>query len=154
VGVLSDSILFLLLFSFGLHSCTNTYIYFLKQIDILVNNAGIGAAGTFMESSADDINDVIDLNAKSVVSLTHLLIPYMTRRSGTDRPGARLLVIGSIAGCAPGPNAAVYSASKAFVSSFTLALRRELMCQGVMVSLAMPGPGTLKSYHIPPTPYF
>ena len=116
----------------------------LKKIDILVNSAGVGATGAFIESYVEENSDIIDLNIKGTTLLTRLLSPHMKRSSRDPnkirRHGARILNIGSIAGCAPGPDAAVYSASKAYISSFTLALRRELLGSGVICSLAMPGP--------------
>ena len=56
------------------------------------------------------------------------------------RKAKRVLMVSSIAGVAPGPGSAVYSASKAFLNSFSLSLRRELLPHGVLVTLAMPGP--------------
>ena len=103
-----------------------------------MNNAGVGSVGNFQETPLDLSCDIIDLNINSVVKLTRLLLPHMNRQ--ISNRGKRILMIGSIAGCAPGPSSAVYSASKAFLGSFTLALRRELLNDGVIVSLAMPGP--------------
>ena len=69
----------------------------------MVNNAGVGAVGHFIESNGDDSIDMIDLNIKSVVGLTHLLAPHMTRPRERGRPQAsRILMVGSVAGLAPG----------------------------------------------------
>lgn len=90
----------------------------------------------------------MDLNVGSTVSLARLLIPRMMyrrqllqqNRLRSGNGGSRILLISSIASVAPGPSIAVYSASKAFISSFAQALRRELLSTGVFVTLAQPGP--------------
>jgi short-subunit dehydrogenase len=117
----------------------------------LINNAGIGSTGDFAQSSLEDNCDIIDLNVNAAVRLTHSLLPYLKKKNEMSpdekdlhrvrrQVGARVLFVGSIAGSAPGPRAAVYSASKAFLNSFALSLRREVINEGVLVSIAKPGP--------------
>lgn len=119
-------------------------------MNVLINNAGFGSAGDFKQSSLEENCDIIDLNVNAAVRLTHLLLPYLVNRITTsaatqsDRPmrpkGSRILFVGSIASSAPGPRAAIYTASKAFLNSFALSLRREVIGDGVIVSIAKPGP--------------
>jgi short-subunit dehydrogenase len=77
---------------------------------------------------------MVQVNATSLMHLTHLLLPGMiARRSG------RILNIGSTAGFQPGPGMAIYYATKAFVNSFTEALVHELRGTGVTATLSAPG---------------
>jgi len=103
------------------------------DIKILVNNAGYGLIGPFIESSLDVIMDMIDLNVKALVELTHVCIPYMHSE-------ASIIQIGSVSGFMPEPNGAVYAATKAFVLSFSNALYQEVRNQGIHVVTVCPGP--------------
>lgn len=105
------------------------------DIDVLVNNAGVGDLGPFAASDLAKQKQMIDLNITSLVSLTHLYLPYMLRQGG------RILNVASIAGFAPGgPGMSVYYAIKAFVLSFSDALATELKGTGVTVTALCPGP--------------
>lgn len=103
--------------------------------DILALNAGVGRSGRFVDLSLDDDLQVIKLNVESTVRLAKAIIPAMVRR-GTGR----VLITGSIAGDMPGPYYATYAASKAFLNSFSAALRYELRDTGVYVTTLLPGP--------------
>ena len=103
------------------------------DIKVLVNNAGYGLIEPFIESSLDVIMDMIDLNVKVLVELTHVCILYMHSE-------ASIIQIGSVAGFMPGPNAAVYAATKAFVLNFSNALYQELKQKGIHVIAVSPGP--------------
>jgi uncharacterized protein len=105
------------------------------QIDLLVNNAGFGLFGAFATTPLDDEQRMIDLNVSALVTLTKLCLPGMiARRRG------RVLNVASTAAFLPGPNMAVYYATKAFVLSFSEAIADELRASGVTVTVLCPGP--------------
>jgi uncharacterized protein len=105
------------------------------DVDVLVNNAGFGAHGSVAELGAQRQLDMIDVNVAALTQLTALLLPGMLER----RTGA-ILNVASTAGFQPGPNQAVYCATKAYVLSFTEALAEEVRGSGVRVSCLAPGP--------------
>lgn len=106
-----------------------------RGADVLVNNAGGGWIGAFDEAPLARQLEIVDLNVRALVELTHRLLPGMkARRWG------RIAQIASVAGFLPGPLASVYYASKAFVVSHSEALRHELAGTGVSVTLVCPGP--------------
>ena len=85
-----------------------------RPIDLLVNCAGLGAATKFHEGDPDRYRQIIDVNVDAVVELSHAVLPSMVR---TGR--GWILNVSSLGGLAPGPGFAVYSATKAFVCSFS-----------------------------------
>ncbi len=104
-------------------------------VDVLVNNAGFGLHGGFTELPLHRQMEIIKVNVSVLVELTGLFLPGMLQRK---RGG--ILNVGSVAGFLPGPNMAVYYASKAFVLSFSEALHEELRGTGVRVTDLCPGP--------------
>jgi hypothetical protein len=104
-------------------------------LDVLVNNAGFGLHGSFAELPLARQLEIIQVNIASLVALTGLFLPGMVERK---RGG--VLNVGSVAGFLPGPNMAIYYASKAFVQSFSEALFEELRGTGVSVTNLCPGP--------------
>ncbi len=105
------------------------------EIDYLVNNAGFGELGKFANITLDRQLNMVRLNVVTLMHLTRLLTPKMIAcRSGG------VLNVGSTAAFQPGPNMAVYYATKAFVLSFSEALHEELLGSGVHVSCLCPGP--------------
>jgi short-subunit dehydrogenase len=105
-----------------------------REIEFLVNNAGLGSVGSFAESTLETQLGMVEVNVRAVVRLTRAFLPGMvSRRRG------RVLNIGSTAGLQPGPYAAVYYATKAFVNSFTEALAFELKGTGVTATVSLPG---------------
>jgi short-subunit dehydrogenase len=112
---------------------------------LLVNNAGVGDYGTVQSADADRLSAQVDLNISAVVLLTHAMLPLLVR---TASKPAGILNIGSLAGTIPLPGAAVYAASKAFVASFSEALRIELGTQDVVVTVACPGPTPTGFRHV------
>jgi uncharacterized protein len=107
-----------------------------RPVDALALNAGIGMGGDFArETDLDQELEIVDLNVRSVVHLGKLVV-----RDMTSRGEGRVLFTSSIASTMPGTYQAVYNASKSFVQSFALALRRELKGTGVSVTSLMPGP--------------
>jgi len=107
-----------------------------RPVDAIALNAGIGAGGDFARDTdfAQEL-ELIDLNIRSTVHLSKLVLPDMVRRGE-----GRILLTSSIASTMPGTFQAVYNASKSFVQSFALGIRLELKGTGVMVTSLMPGP--------------
>jgi short-subunit dehydrogenase len=106
-----------------------------KQVDFLINNAGFGSCGPFSQAVLEREVEMIHLNIRALLQLTHLFLPEMlARRRG------RILNVASVAGFLPGPFMATYYASKAFVLSFTEALSSELLGTGVTITASCPGP--------------
>ena len=105
--------------------------------NVLINNAGAGDYGGFASGEASRIRGQIDLNITALVMLTHALLPHLTRK--IDRQ-ACILNVSSLAASLPMPDLAVYAATKAFVTSFSEALRIELSDAGVIVACVCPGP--------------
>jgi short-subunit dehydrogenase len=106
-----------------------------EQVDLLVNNAGFGLIGRFAEADAKRLRQMIDLNVGTLTDLCRAVAPGMVER----RSGA-ILNVASTAAFQPGPNMAVYFATKAFVLSLTEALHEELKPHGIKVSCLCPGP--------------
>lgn len=104
------------------------------QIDILVNNAGHGHYGLFVDSDLQQDLDIIQLNISSLVVLTKLYLKEMVSRGE-----GKILNTSSIASKSPGPWNSVYHATKAFVQSFTAAVRVEAKDKGVSITALLPG---------------
>ena len=106
-----------------------------RPVAALIANAGRGLGKSFFDQSFTDIRRVIDTNVTGTVYLLHKVGKDMrSRRAG------RILITGSIAGFMPGSYQAVYNGTKAFLDSFSYAIREELKDQGVTVTCLMPGP--------------
>jgi short-subunit dehydrogenase len=105
------------------------------HVDVLVNNAGFGTHGPFARSELDEQIDMIRLNVEALTGLTRLALPGML-----ERGSGRILNVASTAAFQPGPDMAIYFASKAFVLSFTGALAEELRGSGVTATALCPGP--------------
>jgi hypothetical protein len=104
------------------------------EVDHLVNNAGFGLFGSAAELDRAAQLGIIGVNIRAMSDLTLRFTPDIIKHRGG------ILNVGSIAGFLPGPGMAMYYASKAFVLSFTEALRQELKSKGVHVTLVCPGP--------------
>jgi short-subunit dehydrogenase len=105
-----------------------------RPVDALLANAGHGLGKAFLDQDFDEVRDVIDTNITGTIYLVHQVGKEMRARGS-----GRILFTGSIAGFMPGTFQAVYNGSKAFVDSFSFALRNELKDSGVTVSVLMPG---------------
>lgn len=103
-------------------------------VDILVNNAGQGQYGQFAETNINRELDIIQLNICSLVVLTKLFLKDMLARGE-----GRIMNLSSIASKAPGPWQSVYHGTKAFVQSFTEAVRSEVKDTGVTLTALLPG---------------
>jgi uncharacterized protein len=104
------------------------------HIDLLVNNAGFGEQGRFLQLSLERQLQAINLQNATVVELTHGLLPAMI-----ERKHGGIITISSMAGFQPIPFASVYSATKAFLTTFSLALEAEVSRFGVRVVTVCPG---------------
>ncbi|MEV4054424.1 SDR family NAD(P)-dependent oxidoreductase [Amycolatopsis sp. NPDC049688] len=99
---------------------------------LLVNNAGAAIHGGFAETSLEDSLAVMDLNCRAVVTLAHAFL-------AGARPGSALVNVSSTLGFTPKPGLGVYSATKAFVTSFSETLWHEQKARGVHVLALCPG---------------
>jgi uncharacterized protein len=105
-----------------------------RQVDALLANAGRGLGHGFLEQDFAQARRVIDTNITGTL--------YLIQKVGNDmrrRNSGRILITGSIAGFSPGSFQAVYNATKAFLNSFSFALREELRDSKVTVTCLMPG---------------
>ena len=104
------------------------------EIDFLINNAGFGSMGDFTTLDLERELNMIDLNVRSLVELTHrFLVPMRERKSGS------IINVASTAGFQAVPFMATYAATKAFVLSFSEALWEENRPYGVKVMALCPG---------------
>jgi uncharacterized protein len=105
------------------------------QVDLLINNAGLGDLGPFVTSDPDRIDRIITVNMLAPTLLTRGLLPGMIAR----KRGA-ILNVSSSAGFLPIAGFSVYAASKAYLTSFSEALRAEVRGSGISVCTLCPGP--------------
>ncbi len=107
-----------------------------RKVDVLCANAGHGLGHGFLDQKVDDWRNVIDTNITGTLYLLQKVMPAMVARND-----GKVLVTGSVAGYIPGAFQAVYNGSKAFIDSFTEALRNEIKdADGVTLTTLMPGP--------------
>jgi short-subunit dehydrogenase len=112
------------------------------NIDVLVNNAGQGLFGKFIETDLEEEMTIVQLNICSLVTLTKLFVKDMLQRGA-----GKILNVSSIAGKVPGPYQSVYHGTKAFVHSFTEAVRNELKDTGVTLTSLLPGATDTDFFH-------
>jgi short-subunit dehydrogenase len=105
-----------------------------RPIDALLANAGHGLGQAFLDQDFDEARHVVDTNITGTIYLIHQI-----GRTMRARGQGRILITGSIAGFMPGTYHAVYNGTKAFIDSFSFALRAELKDSGVTVTCLMPG---------------
>lgn len=103
------------------------------RLRLLVNGAGVGQNGPVEKQGADGICAMTDVNCRALTLVTRLCLPYMER-------GSRILELASGSAFLPQPGFAVYAASKAYVLSFSRALREEVKKRGISVTAVCPGP--------------
>ena len=106
-----------------------------RPVDALLANAGRGLGRAFLDQDLNEVRRVIDTNVTGTVELIHKIGNDMRRRNS-----GRILITGSIAGFMPGSFQAVYNATKAFLNSFSFAIREELSDTKATVTCLMPGP--------------
>jgi uncharacterized protein len=105
-----------------------------RPVDALLANAGRGLGRAFLDQDFGRARHVIDTNVTGTVYLIHKIGNDMRRRNA-----GKILITGSIAGFIPGSFQAVYNGTKAFLNSFSFALREELKDTKVTVTCLMPG---------------
>ncbi len=106
-----------------------------RRVDALAANAGQGLGKGFLEQDFSAIMQVVNTNITGTLYLLHKVAKTMAQRGK-----GRILITGSIAGLMPGTYQAVYNGTKAFIDSFSFALRAELKDSGVTVTCLLPGP--------------
>ena len=105
-----------------------------RPVEALLANAGHGLGRAFLDQDFIQVRHVVDTNITGTI--------YLIQKVGRDmraRGHGRILITGSIAGFTPGTYQAVYNATKAFIDSFSFALRHEVKEQGITVTCLMPG---------------
>lgn len=106
----------------------------LGPIDILINNAGVENAGSFLRRTPEELEQVIATNVAAPVHLTRMILPGML-----ERRRGHIVNMASLAGKTGTPHNATYSATKAALIAWSMALRVELEGTGVGVSVVSPG---------------
>jgi short-subunit dehydrogenase len=109
-------------------------------IELLVNNAGFGLRGEFLSLTLESQLEMTRLHNSTVVELCFGLLPEMIERG---RGG--VINVSSMAGFQPIPYAALYSATKSFLTTFSMALREELRQKGCGVRVVTLCPGRLRA---------
>lgn len=105
----------------------------IPEVKYLINNAGFGKLGDFDSIPWEDCAAQVSLNCTALTCITNLTVPYIIK-------GGEIINISSIASFAPNPRMAVYSSTKAYVTSFSRALREELKGRSINVMAVCPGP--------------
>lgn len=103
------------------------------RIDLLINNAGVAMGGTFEQASAEEFDEILDVNFRAPVVLTRLLLPALL-----EAPGGHLVNVSSVFGLVAPPGQAAYASSKYALRGLTEALRHELAGR-VGVTVVHPG---------------
>jgi short-subunit dehydrogenase len=111
-------------------------------VNILVNNAGQGEYGLFAETDLRRELAIVQLNIASLITLTKLFLQDMLQRGE-----GRILNLSSIASKTPGPWQAVYHGTKAFVQSFTEAVRSEVKDHNIIITALLPGATDTDFFH-------
>ncbi len=103
------------------------------SVFLLINNAGFGKLGNLVDEEYEDQMTMVDLNDRALTALTCITLPYV-------QDDGLIVNTASIAAFAPNPRMTVYSATKAFILSFSKSLREELKPRGINVLAVCPGP--------------
>lgn len=103
------------------------------NIKYLVCSAGVGYNGGLVELTSKQISKMVDINVRALTSLTYFALPYIEN-------GGKILEIASGSGFMPQPGFSVYAATKAYVISFSRALRHEIRKRKISVTAVCPGP--------------
>ena len=103
------------------------------DVKFLVNNAGFGTIGNLIDSNHVTQGKIVDLNVRALTELTTIVLPFMSEKS-------YVVNVCSIASFVPNARMTVYCSTKAYVMSFTKALRYELKSKKINVTAICPGP--------------
>lgn len=109
----------------------------------LVNNAGVGCFGEFETQEWEAVYSMMNLNMQSLTLLTQKCIPHLKKSSN-----AYILMVSSVAGFTPCPYYASYAATKSYVTSFAMALRKELEETDISISILCPGSTETSFHHV------
>jgi len=126
----------------GVHQLYATIQAAGRPVDAIAINAGVGVGGDFRQTDLAEELNLINLNVVSTVHLAKHMVQDMAARGQ-----GRILFTASVASLMPAPFEAVYGASKAFILSFSEALRNELKDTGVTVTALLPGPTETNFFH-------
>jgi short-subunit dehydrogenase len=113
-----------------------------RPIDVLLANAGRGLGRAFVDQDVADWRRVIDTNVTGTTYLIQKVVQTMTSRNE-----GKILITGSIAGLMPGSFQAVYNGTKAYLDSFSYAIREELKDTRLTITVLMPGPTETEFFH-------
>lgn len=102
------------------------------HVSYLINNAGVGKMGEYSDFTMEEVEQFVAINCRAIVMLCMCTIPYMGK-------GSHILNISSQASFQPNPYLNLYSATKAFVTSYSRSLNVELAKQGITVTAVCPG---------------
>ena len=102
------------------------------NVKLLVNAAGFGKFGRYENISLEDEMRMVDLNAKALLAMTRVTLPYMEK-------GSHVLQLDSLSAFQPVPYITTYGATKAFVLSYSRAMNRELKGRGIRMMTMNPG---------------
>ena len=105
-----------------------------REVDILINNAGLGSHDAFDQPTWDRELASINVNLVALTRLMKLAVPHLQKEGS-----GRILNVASTAAFMPGPNMAVYHATKAYVLSLSDAVAEELRGSGVTITALCPG---------------
>lgn len=103
------------------------------DVRLLINNSGCGFLGNVGEGALSNQLATVELNVKGLTAMTHVMIPHMSK-------GSRIINVSSIASFCPNARMTVYSASKFYVTAFTLGIGEELKPKGITATAVCPGP--------------
>ena len=104
------------------------------SVDVLINNAGFGYWGNFEFASLQDYQNMVNLNVRSMVSLSYLFLPSML-----EKKCGGIINVGSVVGLQPVPYGSVYVGTKAFVLQYSESLWGEYRRKGITVTALCPG---------------
>lgn len=105
------------------------------RVDVLINNAGCNERGPAETVDVADMGKMVDVNLRAPIMLSRLVLPYLR-----DAGGGAIVNVGSLAGRAPIPDDATYSATKSGLRTFTYAMFEELRGSGIKIAVVSPGP--------------
>ena len=118
------------------------------SVDLLINNAGFGSIGKFVESSLEWEDKMVEVNCKAPLHLTRHFLPLMIERYQEQGSTSSIVNVSSIASFQSVPYMATYAATKAFLTSLTLAIQAEVEKQGIQLLALCPGPTESEFYKV------